>query len=300
MKRVLITGGHGFIGKHCIGPLQALGFEVHVASRGNAAGRAAETVHQCDLMDRAAVGALLQHLRPTHLLHLAWVTEPGQFWNSPENTAWKDASTALFDVFVASGGKRFVGAGSCAEYDWSFAILDEATTPLRPATPYGRAKNEVREQIEAKAMNVGVSFAWGRTFFLYGPEEKQGRLVGDVVRGLLRNEPVDTTEGLQVLDYMHVADVGAAFARLTACDVRGAINIASGRVQPVGDLLRIIGEVTGREDLIRRGARPTGPGQPDRLEAVVTRLACEVGFSPRFSLEAGLRQTVEQTKQAAC
>ena len=300
MTRVLITGGHGFIGSHCIGPLQALGVEVHVVSRGNAAARSAETVHQLDLMDKEAARSLLQRLRPSHLLHLAWVTEPGLFWNSPENRAWLDASVALFEAFAANGGKRFVGAGSCAEYDWSVPLLDEATTPLRPATPYGQAKNAAREQIEVKAKDFGVSFAWGRTFFLYGPGEKQGRLVGDVIRSLLRNQPVDTTEGLQILDYMHVADVGAAFASLTASEVQGAVNIASGEARPVYELLRIMGDITGRGELIRRGARPSAPEQPDRLEAVVTRLAREVGYLPRFSIEEGLRQTVEHMKKAVC
>jgi nucleoside-diphosphate-sugar epimerase len=277
-----------------------MGFDVHVASRCSAMARGSEVVHQLDLMDMEAVRALLQRLRPSHLLHLAWVTEPGLFWRSPDNRAWLEASVALFEAFAGSGGNRFVGAGSCAEYDWSAPILDEATTPLCPATPYGLAKNTARERIEAKAEDLGVSFAWGRTFFLYGPGEKQGRLVGDVIRSLLRNQAVDTTQGLQVLDYMHVADVGAAYASLTASDVQGAVNIASGKARPVHNLLQIIGDITGRGDLIRRGARPNAAGQPDRLEAVVTRLGREVDFLPRLSLEQGLRQTVEQMKKDVC
>ena len=296
MRRVLVTGGHGFIGAQCVGPLLAGGFEVHVVSLSGGPAVSREAVHRLDLMDSSSVQALMRQLQPSHLLHLAWETTPGQFWNSPRNRDWRDASLSLFDAFTASGGRRFVGAGSCAEYDWSSPLLDEVITPLRPATPYGQAKNETRERLEQMALAAGISFAWGRTFFLYGPGEKEGRLVGDVIRSLLQNKPVATTEGSQVLDYMHVADVGAAFAMVTSSGVEGAINIASGDAHRVRDILEIIAGETGRGDLVQYGARPNVPGQPARLEASIARLMREVRFTPTYKLMEGLKDTVRRMR----
>ena len=75
------------------------------------------------------------------LLHLAWATEHGAFWTSPDNVRWLEASLALLRAFVAGGGARAVVAGTCAEYSWSTeadVLAEEA--PLEPATLYGASK----------------------------------------------------------------------------------------------------------------------------------------------------------------
>src|SRR3954471_24528139 len=101
-KTVLVTGAHDFIGKQTREPLRALGYKVLPST--------------CNLLEAAATERMLAELKPTHLLHAAWYTAYGKFWNAPENTAWLEASTFLFKKFIAHGGHRIVGIGSCAEY----------------------------------------------------------------------------------------------------------------------------------------------------------------------------------------
>lgn len=292
MKRILVTGGQGFIGAHCIRPLIEQGYDVHASTRSR--GRSADgyVCHQVDLMDGPAIEGLMAQLRPTHLLHLAWETTPGQFWTSPANVDWVKASAKLFETFVRYGGRRFVGTGSCAEYDWTYERLDETTTPCRAASPYGQAKNATRELLAEMARSKGISFAWGRIFFLYGPGEKRGRLVSDVISNLLAGTTIDTSTGAQVRDYMHVADVASGFVALMDSQAVGAVNIASGEPRPIKDILLMIGEKIGRSDLIRFGSRPSPAGDPLRLEASVTRLFDEIGFRPQLSLARGIDDTV--------
>ena len=83
----------------------------------------------------------MDSVQPTHLLHLAWFAVPGQFWTSPENLRWVQASLELLSVFESVGGRRLVVAGSCDEYEWSDVDCDEHDTPLRPATLYGTCKH---------------------------------------------------------------------------------------------------------------------------------------------------------------
>ena len=90
---------------------------------------------------------LIPKVAPTHLLHLAWAPSGLRMRDPAENQAWARASVSLFEAFSRAGGRRAVFAGSCAEYDWSHVVLNEVTTPSKPATVYGAAKNAVREAI---------------------------------------------------------------------------------------------------------------------------------------------------------
>ncbi|HYY41181.1 MAG TPA: NAD(P)-dependent oxidoreductase, partial [Pyrinomonadaceae bacterium] len=236
---------------------------------------------------------LLAEIAPTHLLHLAWYTEPGKYWTATENLAWVRASLELLAAFVRAGGRRVVLAGTCAEYDWTGnGLCDEAQTPLRPATLYGTCKDALRQMLEAYARQTDLSAAWGRIFFLYGPHEYPQRLVAAVVRGLLRRERVPCSQGTQLRDFLYVQDVAEAFVALLESDVQGAVNIASGQGVMLREMVdKIAAELAGR-DLVEFGALPNAAGEPARLVAAVKRLREEVGWQPRFTLDEGLARTI--------
>ena len=138
-RRILLTGASGFLGRHAVPALLDRGFEVHAATR-RASCIPGIIPHTLDLFDQVATAALMQHLRPSHLLHLAWDVTPGRFWQAPENLDWVAASLHLYRAFAAAGGRRATIAGTCAEYNWAGDQLDEGA-PLRPAMLYGVAKH---------------------------------------------------------------------------------------------------------------------------------------------------------------
>ena len=219
---------------------------------------------------------------------------PGTYWTSLENFRWVRASLDLFGAFAEHGGQRIVVAGTCAEYDWATGdeLCTEASTPLAPATFYGACKHALRVMLEAFARQQALSAAWGRIFFLYGAHEHPDRLVASVIRALLRGVPAPCSHGRQVRDFLHVADVAAAFVALLASDVRGAVNIASGEAVALKDVIMEIGQRVDRGELIELGARPAPAGEPPRLVADVTRLRREVGWSPERTLQQGLEETI--------
>lgn len=279
MKRVLVTGATGFVGTHATEALRARGYDVRAAGRGH------------DLLDARAREDLVRSVAPTHVLHLAWDVTPPAYWTSEANLAWVAASLELARLARSHGCQRFVAAGTCAEYDWSAGLCDEATTALAPASLYGVAKHSLHQLLAAWAKQFSVSFAWGRLFFLYGPGEAREKLVATVIRNSLAGLPTDTTPGTQVRDFQHVADAGGALAALLDSAVDGPVNIASGAPVTVADLITRVAERLGAHSLVHLGAKPA-PVEAPRVAAAVNRLRTEVGWTDRFSLDTGIDDAI--------
>ena len=294
MKKVLLTGATGFIGRHCLPLLKEGGFEVHaVSSKGRLEDLPADHWYQADLLDSEQASDLIARVCPTHLLHLAWFVVPGAYWTSPENFRWIQASLNLLEAFSRHGGQRVVVAGTCAEYDWAYGYCSEQTTPLLPENVYGICKHALQILLDAFAEQAGIGAAWGRIFFLYGPHEPSDKLVASVVRSVLRGEPAPCSHGNQIRDFLYVKDVASAFVSLLQSDVRGVVNIASGLPVSLKDVVNKIGEKLNRADLIRLGERPVSPSDPPLLVADARRLTEEVGWMPEFDLDVGLDQTIQ-------
>jgi len=291
-KRVLITGASGFIGRHCVPLLVERDFEVHAVSLRIPPLEGDVRWHHVDLLDDGQVWKLVDEVRPTHLLHLAWVTEPGRYQRSEDNLRWVQASLSLLRSLQSSGGKRVVMAGSCAEYDQRYGYCSEGVTPLAPATPYGVCKHSMQLMLKTYAELTGLSSAWGRVFSLYGPHEHPERLVASVSRALLGGHEALCTPGNQIRDYLYVDDVATAFVGLLDAEVTGPVNIASGRGVAIRDLVQTLGEVCGRPDLIRLGALPARADEPSVIFGDSGRLRSIVGWKPRWELRAGLEKTV--------
>jgi nucleoside-diphosphate-sugar epimerase len=294
MSRILITGATGFLGLPCVRRAVAAGVEVHAAARADR-GELPPGVrfHAIDVFDTERVGEWMAAVRPTHLLHLAWITAPGAYWTSPDNVRWQTASQGLLEAFAAFRGARAVLTGTCAEYDWTIATrCHEYRTPTTPATLYGRCKNTLQESALPFALNWGVRFAWARLFFLYGPREHPDRLVPSVARSLLAGAPAECSAGSQKRDFLHVDDAADALVTLLLGDVTGPVNVASGEALSVRTVVEVVADIIGRPDLLRLGAKPTPANEPPLLYADVGRLRNEVGWAPRIGLRDGLAETV--------
>ncbi len=300
MKRVLVSGANGYIGSGSLPALAARGFEVHAVGRTSApnAVPADASCHAVDLFDREAVAELIERVCPTHLLHFAWNATPGVYWTTPENFRWVSASLGLLETFHRAGGKRAVMAGSCAEYDWSEAgVCREFDTPLatdggKQATPYATAKIALQKMLDSYGRQEGLSTAWGRIFFQFGPHEHPDRLVASVINALLAGREAECTEGRQVRGFLHTADVGDAFAALLDSDVQGPVNIGDDTPVTIAELVQTIGDIIGQPGLIALGKRQAPTGEPPVLLPDLHRLHDEVGWRATLSLREGLEQTV--------
>ncbi len=297
MKRVLITGAKGFLGKPCIAALQEKNLEVHAISSQPIPESTSNVLwYQVNLHDHAAVKGLLETIRPSYLLHLAWYVKHGSFWSSDENLRWVTSSLSLVDEFIKNGGQRFVGMGTCAEYDWSEKSccenLSEELTLIRPATLYGASKAGLCMVLKALCALKGIDFAWGRLFFPYGPYEEPERLIPYTVRSLLKGEnTVCKFPDLQ-RDFIFVEDIAKIMASLVDSKVNGEINVASGQAVKLGSVVASVAKLLNAQDLVQYGSSSAKSTDPPLLAGDIKRLRNELGFTKITSIEEGLEKTV--------
>ncbi|WP_162901472.1 NAD(P)-dependent oxidoreductase [Breoghania sp. L-A4] len=295
--RILLTGAGGFLGREVARALSA--HHVIGVARHPAANAAVAEWIQADLL-HCDMQTVAEEARADTLIHLAWTTEHGKFWTAKDNLDWAAATLRLLRSFDAAGGKRAVLAGSCAEYDLS-ATVDaycERRDLPSPHTLYGTAKDATRRMAEAYCRESGLSFAWARIFFLFGPHEHPNRLGGSIAKALVLDEEARCSSGIHLRDFLSTADAGGAIAALALSGVGGAVNIGSGTAMSIGDFARAFGDAAGRPDLIRLGAMPDRPGDPARIVADITRLRDEVGFRASVTFEQRVRETLDWWRTA--
>lgn len=291
LGRILLTGANGFVGRQVRQRLP-VGADLHCTSRSGGGGHGEAVSHPIDLRDPVACEALIRKVRPDTLIHCAWNTTHGQFWEAPDNIDWLAAGKALFTAFADFGGQRIVGCGTCAEYSRDNLgphREDEAIDPAASAFLYGRTKLALLRHLEC----LGISYAWVRIFLIYGEGEDSRRLVPSILRALLSGQPARCSSGTQMRDFIDVRDVGEAIAMLASSEVQGAVNIGSGAPTRIGDVARMLGEITGRPDLVRLGALPDRLGEAPALVPDIRRQVEELGFVPRISLKQGLLDAAE-------
>lgn len=245
-QRILLTGGSGFVGRHCLEILKQTSCELCACGYENTEG-----LSRCDLLDRQSVQKLLQSFCPTHILHLAWCAGDG-YAHDKMNVQWLDAGINLIKDFYAYGGERFVGVGTCFEYLLDGKRCSETYTPTRPTTLYGSAKLALGAYLEAFSKVKNLSWAWCRPFYILGPGDPVRKLLPSAARAFSRGEIFETDAYCRALDYMDVRDVASALIKILASDFCGQINVSSGKAVVISDILKMlagffVGDVHGKQ-----------------------------------------------------
>lgn len=256
-KTLLLTGATGFIGRHVLHSLEPHGLNLRVVTRkpdtvdfpvGTA------IIPTQDMFAESASWWANVAEGADAVLHLAWYAEPGAYLRSPLNLACLRGTLTMAEGCAQAGVKRFVGTGTCFEYDTCLGHLSPST-PLNPASPYAAAKAAAYLFLREYFRESEVSFAWCRLFHLFGEGEDPRRLIPYVRRQLANGQEVELTSGTQIRDYLDVRLAAEELVIQLLGPHEGAINICSGEGKTVREIVESIADEYGSRDLLRFGAR---------------------------------------------
>lgn len=262
MRRVLLTGATGFVGRQVLKRLLQIGYDVRIVVR--------KPVHDIFGVEQVIVDDLfsapLSELKSVCsnvdiLIHSAWYAVPGKYLTSNTNITCLSGTLTLAQAAIEVGVARFVGIGTCFEYELSDGPL-RSSSPIAPTSVYGACKASAFMTLSHMMLNEARSFAWCRLFYLYGEGEDERRLVPYIRKQLASGKPVELTNGQKIRDYMDVCEAGSQIADIALSDFQGAINICSGNPITIGDLAYGIADEYQRRDLIRLGAKADAPDDP--------------------------------------
>ena len=269
---VTLTGSTGFVGKQILRALVKRGCRVRLIvrdpSRLDELPSEAVEVLQTDDIFGERPNRLRELLAGSEtVIHAAWNVEPGKYLTSPLNLDCLAGTLNLARAFESVGGRRFVGVGTCAEYELATGLLT-TETPLAPTTLYATCKASAYQVVGRFLKAQGVSFAWCRLFYLYGEGEDERRLVPYIRAQLEAGEEALLTSGEQVRDFIDVGEAGQMIADVALGRREGAVNVCSGKALTVRQLAEIIADEYGRRDLLRFGVRAENLFDPPRVVGV--------------------------------
>ena len=179
---ILLTGATGFVGRQVLSELAEKNCRVRVIARDGKQDRIPSlsaienSIATRDLFRESAAWWADTCRDVDTVIHVAWYAEPGQYLQSPKNQECLAGTLRLAQGAAQAKVRRFVGIGTCFEYDFSAGHLS-VETPLRPSTAYAEAKTAAFIELSRSLSQQGVEFAWCRLFYLYGEGEDPRRLV---------------------------------------------------------------------------------------------------------------------------
>lgn len=309
MKRILVTGGAGYIGSICTEHLLDEGFEVAVFDNLSEGHRAAvderAVFFEGDLLDRNAVRLAFREFKPEAVMHFAANALVAESMTNPSKYFRNNFSNGinLLDMMVEAGTGHIVFSSTCATFGVPEHMPLDESQPQAPINPYGESKLMFEKALRWYAEIHPLRFVALRYFNAAGASAKFGEhhrvethLIPNVLKVALgQREHVevygtdyDTPDGTCIRDYIHVADLaeahGLALDRLLEGGEGGAFNLGTGEGHSVLRVIDTARRITGHAIPTRPG--PRRDGDPPRLIADPALARRELGWTPsRPSLE---------------
>jgi dolichol-phosphate mannosyltransferase len=300
-RRVLVTGGTGFVGANLVRRLLADGHAVHCLVRPEHAGwrlagvRRDVELQRASLDDRGAVERAVRRAKPDWIFHLA--AHGAYSWETDVDRIFATNVTGTMNLVRAglrSGFDAFVNAGSSSEYGFKKKAPGEREW-VEPNSHYAVAKVAATHFCRLTAQRENAKIATLRLYSVYGPWEDPGRLMPTmVVQGLAGRLP-PLVDPRVARDYVYVDDVSEAFVRAAAKphpEPGPVFNVGSGKQTTIRQVVEVARRVLAVAERPRWGTMPNRGWDTNVWVSDSRAIRRALGWRPRYTFERGFRQLV--------
>ena len=303
-RRVLVTGGAGFIGSHLTRALVDLGADTHVLTSTVSSVyphrlrpvRGEITLHEGNFIDSTAMKALAREARPEVVFHLGAYTHVGKSWKRIDECiqANTQGTVNLLQALDGTGYARFVNTGTSEIYGNIEVPFREEDCP-NPVSPYAVSKHAAEMYCRLGTESQGWPVVRVRPFNAYGPAQTPDRIIPEIILRGLRGEPLKMTAGTQTREFNYVTDLVEGFLLAgVVADIEGALlNLGCGQEVSIAELARTILDLMGDPVEAQLGALADRPIEIWRMYCDSTRARDLLGWTPRHSLRDGLTKTID-------
>ena len=307
-KRVVVTGGAGFIGSHVVDQLVSSGNDVIVIDNFSTGkwenldhhrGSASIHVEQADVRDQEA---MIRHTQGADVVFHMAVACLRTSLHAPLSVH-EDNATGTLNVCEASykaSVERFVYVSSSEAYGSALHVPMDEQHPLSPTTVYGASKAAGELYALAYWHTYGLPSVVVRPFNTYGPREpSEGKRAEVIPKFVMRTmaglQPVVFGTGDQTRDFTWIEDSARGIIMAAECDdlVGDCVNIARGQEVSILDVCKLVLEKLGRNDLRPLYLDDGRPGDVKRHYADCGKAQRLLGFSPSVDLETGLDRYIQ-------
>ena len=250
----------------------------------------------CDLEELEKLSSLVDG-HADAFFHLAWSNTTGSGRNDMAAQV-RNIQHALEACHVAAdlGCQVFIGAGSQAEYGRANCVLAPGT-PCFPENGYGMAKLCAGQMTRVECQSLGVDHIWPRILSVYGPHDGERAMVPSVIRELLQGKTPALTAGEQLWDYLYADDAAEALFRIALYGKDGAVYpLGSGIARPLRECIEELRDAIDPTLALGFGEIPYASQQVMHLEADISALQRDTGFTPKTDFPTGIRKTIEWTR----